>query len=212
MAMVAVVLLVTCANIANLMLARAAARARDVAIRISLGATTGRLIRQCLTESIILASVGGAAGLLAAAWASELLAHQVLNKVRRAAGRVCARCTGLRLCRWSFAPDRGAFQPRARASRDPARDVRWRSRQLSVKGVGQASMKGMRQLVAESAGVVGRRGLRRRADGANLDQLHEYGSGVQVRRSSRDREVRSLHPAAIHAIKCRRSVIVLSPR
>ena len=79
MAMVAVVLLMTCANLANLMLARAAGRSRDVAIRISLGATTGRLIRQGLTESVMLASLGGAAGLLAGEWASGLLAHQVLG-------------------------------------------------------------------------------------------------------------------------------------
>ena len=79
MAMVSVVLLMTCANIANLMLARAARRSRDVAIRISLGATTGRLIRQGLTESVMLASLGGAAGLLAGEWASGFLAHQVLG-------------------------------------------------------------------------------------------------------------------------------------
>ncbi len=79
MAMVAVVLIVTCANIANLLLARAAGRSRDVAIRISLGATTGRLIRQGLTESVMLAALGGAAGLLAGAWASGFLAHQVLG-------------------------------------------------------------------------------------------------------------------------------------
>ena len=81
-AMVGVVLLVTCANIANLMLARAAGRARDVGIRLSLGATTGRLIRQCLTESLMLAAAGGTAGLVAGRWASGFLAHQVLGTSR----------------------------------------------------------------------------------------------------------------------------------
>jgi predicted permease len=81
-AMVAVVLLVTCANIANLVLARAAGRAREVGIRLSLGATTGRLIRQCLTESLMLAGVGGLAGLVAGGWASGFLAHQVLGSSR----------------------------------------------------------------------------------------------------------------------------------
>jgi predicted permease len=78
-AMVAVVLLVTCANVANLLLARAVGRARDVGIRISLGATTGRLVRQCLAESFTLALAGGACGALFAGWASGFLAHQVLG-------------------------------------------------------------------------------------------------------------------------------------
>jgi predicted permease len=78
-AMVAIVLLVTCANIANLLLARAAGRARDTGIRISLGATTGRLIRQSLTESVALAVLGGAAGILAGSWASGVLAREVLG-------------------------------------------------------------------------------------------------------------------------------------
>jgi predicted permease len=79
-AMVAVVLLVTCANIANLLLARAVGRARDVGIRISLGATTGRLARQCLAESLALSLTGGACGALFGAWASGFLAHQVLGR------------------------------------------------------------------------------------------------------------------------------------
>jgi predicted permease len=80
--MVALVLLITCANIANLLLARAAGHARDVGIRISLGATTGRLIRQSLTESFMLAFLGAAFGLLFGGWASRFLALQVLGTVQ----------------------------------------------------------------------------------------------------------------------------------
>jgi predicted permease len=77
--MVAIVLLVACANIANLLLTRAAGRARDVRIRLSLGATTSRLVRHYLTESLMLALAGGAVGLVAGEWASGFLAREVLN-------------------------------------------------------------------------------------------------------------------------------------
>jgi predicted permease len=79
-AMVGVVLLVTCANISNLLLARATGRSRETVIRISLGATTSRLVRQYLSESVLLAMAGGAWALLAAYWTSTLLARSVFGR------------------------------------------------------------------------------------------------------------------------------------
>ena len=96
--LVALILLLACANVANLVLARSSARARDLALRTALGATRARLVRQSLIESALLAIAGGVAGAIVAGWVLAYLSRVVIiPSCTAAVGRSSTRWTRVRL-------------------------------------------------------------------------------------------------------------------
>jgi len=100
MGLVVLLLLLACANVANLLLARTAARQKDIAVRLATGASLGRVVRQTLTESLLLACLGGLAGL----WTGYALSHLLVSMLAGSADQMVLRVDlDLRVLVFTFA-------------------------------------------------------------------------------------------------------------
>jgi predicted permease len=148
-AVAALVLLIACANVANLLLARGAERRREIAVRLALGVSRGRLIRLLVAETIILAGTGGIVALLVARWGVQALYLTLLEDFAMGESAVDWRVVGVTVVLVIFTTSVAGLAPALRASRPNVTD----SLKAGGRG-GSASRAGMRtSLLAVQAGL-----------------------------------------------------------
>jgi predicted permease len=214
-AAVGFVLLIVCANLANLLLARASARSREFAVRIALGAERGRLIRQLLTEGVVLSLIGAALGVPLAyaltAWltSSDTLSVPLLHYVRvdpaalGAAGGL-AIATGLLFAtvpalKISGRNPQSTLQEQSRGSIDSARQT-WVRRTLVVAEIALAA------ILLVGAGLLGRSFLRLLEVDLGFAPSHAIAARVEFGAETSQAEVIALTRELVHRISALPSV------
>jgi predicted permease len=151
---VGLLLLIICANVANILMARAVARTREMSVRLAIGAGRGRLVRQLLTESLLLAMLGAAGGLLVSIWMSRLLLVVAAD-----GGSVLPLDTGVGIAALVFTTTLGltavvvfGLMPAMRASRvEVATAMRASAKALTAAGMGHRNPLGRLLIVAQVA-------------------------------------------------------------
>lgn len=205
MGMVALVLLIACANLANLLLGRAATRRREIAVRLAMGAGGGRVIRQMLAEGLLLAAAGGVLGVLLACWAANALVTMMSNGGERLALniqpdlRVLAFTAAVSVAAcllFSLAPAMQAARQRIQPALAEARGVeRWSLGRVFIAGQVAISV-----LLLIGAGLFGRTLLHLHSmetgfesDGVTLFSVNADWSGLQGH-ELRNRVLEGLQP------------------
>ena len=156
MAMVGLVLLIACANVANLLLARGAARQKEVAIRLAMGATRGAIVRQRLVESLVLSGAGALLGLGIAWWTGTLLLKMLPDD---GSVQALSAAPDLRVTAFAIAValrHRDPVRPRACAVLDPPGadlDAQGRSRQRGRRHRPRAVPQGARRRAGRAVGA-----------------------------------------------------------
>ncbi|MEO8025118.1 MAG: ABC transporter permease [Bryobacteraceae bacterium] len=166
MAMVGAVLLIACANVANLLLARAASRQKEIAVRLALGASRGRIVSQLLTEGLVLSIGGGLLGLIIAYWAGALLlsflpGDEVTLAISTGMDpRVVLFCLGLSIVTgilFGLVPAIQASRPKLSATlKDQANNVSAAGGQVRLRRVLVAAQVALSLVLLIGAGLFGR--------------------------------------------------------
>jgi predicted permease len=214
MAVVCLVLLIACANVANLLLARAASRRREIAVRLSLGAGGARLVRQLLTESLLLALAGGAVGLLLASWTTQSLAALLVGEstgtlIVRADVRVLAFTFGVTLVTgfaFGLLPALGASRIDTFAAlKDSGLRSPTGSRRFGIRGTLVAAQVAISVVLLVGAGLFVRTLMNLRHLDLGFDQEHVLALRLEPRGSNQKRpnevRLRQLYEGVVDRVR-----------